>query len=149
VRVTFGNRDFARYIGLSECRIITYCYPAFTMSAETIVGLIIGAIAGVLGNLLVGYLFYQRSGAELRTEAERLRQESGHVRTLLNTLAHALEAGGQIEGVWNEDGELQSFVVRKDAALQATASLQSKGYSTTPRAAQRAHRRSRRETTST
>jgi hypothetical protein len=85
---------------------------AFKMSGETIVGLVIGAIAGVLGNLLVGYLFYQRSGTELKHEAGLLREETGQTRRLVDVLAHALESAGAIQVTWDDKGNLHDFVVK-------------------------------------
>jgi hypothetical protein len=75
------------------------------MSAEAIVSLILGSLAGLLANLIVGYFFYQRSGRELRTEAAQLRQ-------LVYVLAHALESAGAIRVTWDDKGRLNDFVVK-------------------------------------
>lgn len=76
------------------------------MSQETVLALIASFIAGIIGNLLVGALFYWRGGKQLRTEAE-------HLRCLVNILAHALAASGHLDdAVFDENGQLVSFRIR-------------------------------------
>ena len=59
---------------------------------------------GVVGNLLVGHLFYQRSGRELQQEAKRLR-------FMITILGRALENAGVIEATWTPNGELAGAVI--------------------------------------
>jgi hypothetical protein len=54
-------------------------------------------------------------------------QDLLEVRTLVNTLARALQATGQIEGVWDGDN-LVSWVVRGEAVLSAKAVLEAYGH---------------------
>lgn len=71
-----------------------------------------------MGNLVVGWLFYWRSGKDLRLEANQLREESARVRDLVNLLAHGLEASGYLKDVvWDEHGVLKSYIVSGTANI--------------------------------
>lgn len=84
------------------------------VTGETIAALIVGAIAGVIGNLLVGWRFYKRSGAELREESDKLRR-------MVSVLARTLQESGAIEATWAENGELRGAVIHGSSIGRAGA----------------------------
>jgi hypothetical protein len=77
------------------------------VTTENIVGLVIGLVGGLAANLLVGYVFYQRSGRELRQEAVHLRAETSRVRTMVNTIARALQESKLVDLTWDEHDEMR------------------------------------------
>lgn len=114
-RASLGSRGYR-----AKCRVfrtLDNCpYSAFDVSPE--LSLALGIVGGIIGNLVVGWLFYPRSGRQLRAEAQNLRAETVQaraervrVRRLVNTLARALDTAGVIHATWGPDGELADLVI--------------------------------------
>jgi len=81
------------------------------MSQEALVSLFVGSIVSVVATWVFTHIYYRRAGQDLTLESERLRQETGHTRRLVNILAQALEAARVIDVTWGAGGELNGIVI--------------------------------------
>ncbi len=58
--------------------------------------LTVGAVASLIGSVLVGAFFFWLSSRDLRTQVKRLEEENQQVQLIVNVLAGALENAGVI-----------------------------------------------------
>jgi hypothetical protein len=75
------------------------------VSQEALVSMLVGTAISIAATWLFAYLYNKRAGEDLRREAEKLRDETGQARRLVNTLAQSLEIAGAIDVTW-KDGQL-------------------------------------------
>jgi hypothetical protein len=113
------------------------------MSQETLVSLFVGSIVTAVVTWAFTHIYYRRAGQDLARAAEQLRQETARTRHLVNTLAHALEAGGHIDVVWADNGELKTFVIRGHGNVTLPGPTIQGTVTVTPPATRRRARRQR------
>jgi hypothetical protein len=93
------------------------------VNQETLVSLLVGSAVSIAATWIFAHVYYVRAGRDLTREAERLRQETGRARELVNTLARAFEAAGLIDVTWGPDGELSGVAVHLAGAAGGRATV--------------------------
>lgn len=78
---------------------------------------------GGLISLAIGWIFYWRSGVQLRNEAARLRDESAQLRRLNEMLLGIAEDAGLVKLIRNDKGEITGRYVELSIHFQETGSL--------------------------
>jgi hypothetical protein len=78
------------------------------ISRETLVSLFVGSAV----TWAVAAWYYQHAAKDLEQASERLREETAHVRKLVNILAQALKNEGVVDVTWDAAGNLAGVVLR-------------------------------------